>query len=119
MVSSPIQATAKRLQRRAPRAPPAGAGEPPAESLVSLTHTGAMRALLALLAVASADVCTMEDEERLDCWDAEFPLTQETCEKHGCCWAVHEVPGVPWCFWRYGTSWQFHALRCLIPFLDL
>ena len=65
-----------------------------------------------LAARALSDVCEMSDSERYDCWDAEFPLNQETCEKHGCCWAVHETPGVPWCYWRYGERPEADEESC-------
>jgi hypothetical protein len=68
--------------------------------------------LIAVASLARADVCEMEDSERYDCWDAEFPLNQETCEKRGCCWAVHEVPGIPWCYWRYGERPEVDAGAC-------
>ena len=26
------------------------------------------------------------------------------CESRGYCWAVHEIPGVPWCYWKEGEG---------------
>jgi len=67
-------------------------------------------ALLPLLASAQtagvtlSDDCRMEDSERLDSWDQVFALTPSECEHRGFCWARHDVPGVPWCFWKKGEG---------------
>ena len=29
-------------------------------------------------------------------------LNAYECESRGFCWAVHEIPGVPWCYWKDG-----------------
>jgi hypothetical protein len=47
-----------------------------------------------------AEGCVMRDEERRDSWDNVFMLNAYECESRGFCWAVHETPGIPWCFWR-------------------
>jgi len=33
-----------------------------------------------------------------------FMLNAFECESRGFCWAVHEVPGVPWCYWKEGEG---------------
>ena len=31
-------------------------------------------------------------------------LNAYDCESRGYCWAVHEIPGVPWCYWKEGEG---------------
>jgi hypothetical protein len=31
-------------------------------------------------------------------------LNAYDCESRGFCWAVHEIPGVPWCYWKSGEG---------------
>jgi hypothetical protein len=31
-------------------------------------------------------------------------LNAYECESRGFCWAVHEIPGVPWCYWKEGEG---------------
>ena len=47
--------------------------------------------LFGAFAAAAADVCTMADSDRYDCWDGEFALNDESCAQRGCCWSVHET----------------------------
>ena len=42
----------------------------------------------------------MRDNERKDAWDKVFTLTPSECEGRGFCWATHEVPGIPWCYYK-------------------
>ena len=31
-------------------------------------------------------------------------LNAYECESRNFCWAVHEIPGVPWCYWKEGEG---------------
>jgi len=68
--------------------------------------------LLISITPVLADVCDMEDGERLDCWDGKFSLNAEACFSRGCCWKTHETPGVPWCYWRAGESPKSDVEAC-------
>jgi Trefoil (P-type) domain len=67
---------------------------------------------LALLVRSSAQTagvvllegCAMRDEERRDSWDQVFALTAADCERRGFCWAQHDVPGIPWCYFKEGEG---------------
>ena len=50
--------------------------------------------------VTVSEECTMPDAERRDAWDHVFGLSPSECEHRGFCWARHEVPGIPWCYWK-------------------
>ena len=60
--------------------------------------------VLALVASAAASdppptgPCIMADAARRDAWDGEWPLNYDEATRRGFCWAVHEVPGVPWAY---------------------
>lgn len=54
--------------------------------------------------VVLAEGCRMADEDRVDSWDHVFALTPSECEHRGFCWARHDVPGVPWCYWKAGEG---------------
>ena len=54
--------------------------------------------------VVLSEGCRMADEERVDSWDHVFALTPSECEHRGFCWARHDVPGIPWCFWKAGEG---------------
>lgn len=46
----------------------------------------------------SGSACPVIDSYKRDCWDGVWPLSPDTCVAHGCCWATHPTPGIPWCF---------------------
>lgn len=54
--------------------------------------------------VVLSEDCRMADNERLDAWDQVFGLSASECEHRGFCWARHEVPGIPWCYWKAGEG---------------
>lgn len=58
------------------------------------------RAAAQTAGVSLSDDCIMRDEERRDSWDHVFGLSPSECEHRGFCWARHEVPGIPWCYWK-------------------
>ena len=42
--------------------------------------------------------CTMEENDRFDCWPEYVGATKDKCEARGCCWQPATTHGPPYCF---------------------
>uniref|UniRef100_A0A2C9K195 P-type domain-containing protein n=1 Tax=Biomphalaria glabrata TaxID=6526 RepID=A0A2C9K195_BIOGL len=48
---------------------------------------------------ASADQCSVDENNRFDCWPEKQGATEQACLSRGCCWKASSVPNTaPYCF---------------------